>query len=159
MNKQNLTYIAILFVLLIAVLIFASQLIDRSSGPKDTTGFENVNVEEAREMIEKGEVFVLDVRTPAEFNSSHIEGATLIPGTNSGGSNLSSDQLLAARINEVPKNQKILVYCKTGHRSTSASQILVAAGDSDVYNMQGGITAWTGAGYPVVSSASQEIDS
>ena len=159
MNKQNLTYIAIFFVLLIAVLIFASQLKDRSSGPESPAGFENVNVEKAKKMIEREEVFVLDVRTPAEFNSSHIEGATLIPVTNSGGSNLSPDQLLEARINEVPIDQKILVYCRTGHRSTSASQMLVAAGYSDVYNMQGGITAWTGAGYPVVSSAGQEIDS
>lgn len=115
------------------------------------SGFETVSVEEAREMIEKDEVFILDVRTPAEFNSSHIEGATLIPVTNSGGSNLSSDQLLEARINEVPRDKKILVYCRTGHRSTAASNILVAAGYSDVYNMEGGITAWTVAGYPVVS--------
>jgi len=151
LNKQNLTYIAIFFVLLIAVLIFASQLQDRPSGPESPAGFETVTVEEAKKMIEKEEVFVLDVRTPDEFNESHIKGATLIPVTNSGGSNMSPDQLLGARINEVPKNQKILVYCRTGYRSTSASQMLVAAGYSDVYNMQGGITAWTGAGYPVVS--------
>ncbi|MDD4250439.1 MAG: rhodanese-like domain-containing protein, partial [Methanosarcina sp.] len=90
-------------------------------------------------------------RTPGEFNSSHIEGATLIPVTNSAGSNLSPDQLLEARINEVPKERKILVYCRTGRRSAVASKILVAAGYTQVYNMQGGITAWTGAGYPVVS--------
>lgn len=151
MNKQNLTYIAIFFVLLIAVLIFASQLKDRPSGPDSLADFEDVTVEEARKMIEEENVFVLDVRTPGEFNSSHIEGATLIPVTNSAGSNLSPDQLLEARINEVPKNRKILVYCRTGRRSVAASKILVAAGYTQVYNMQGGITAWTGAGYPVVS--------
>ncbi|WP_440945790.1 rhodanese-like domain-containing protein [Methanosarcina sp. T3] len=140
-------------------MLFALQPEDSPSVPESPAGFETVSVDEAREMIEKGEVFVLDVRTPAEFKESHIEGATLIPVTNSGGSNLSSDQLLEARINEVPKDKKILVYCRTGHRSTSASNILVAAGYSDVYNMQGGITAWTGAGYPVVSSAGQETAS
>jgi len=146
MNKKYLMYFgAILLLLLITVLFFSMQ---KKEIP---TGFETVSVEEAREMIEKDGVFILDVRTPAEFNSSHVEGATLIPVTNSGGSNLSSDQLLEARINEVPRDKKILVYCRTGHRSTTASNILVAAGYSDVYNMEGGITAWTGAGYPVVS--------
>ena len=153
MNKQNLVYIAFFFVLLIAILIFASWDEDGLSG------FENVTVEEAKNMIEREDVFVLDVRTPAEFDESHIEGATLIPVTNSGGSNLNHDQLLEARINEVPKDRKILVYCRTGHRSTAASMILVNAGYSDVYNMQGGITAWTDAGYPVVSSDDQETGS
>lgn len=146
MNKKYLMYFGvILLLLLITVFFFSMQKKEVSAG------FETVTVEEAGEMVEKDEVFILDVRTPAEFNSSHIEGATLIPVTNSGGSNLSSDQLLEARINEVPRDKKILVYCRTGHRSITASNLLVAAGYSDVYNMEGGITAWTGAGYPVVN--------
>jgi rhodanese-related sulfurtransferase len=146
MNKKYLMYFGVIFLLLLITVLFFSM--QKKEIP---AGFETVSVEEAREMIEKDEVFILDVRTPAEFNSSHLEGATLIPVTNSGGSNLSPDQLLEARINEVPQDKKILVYCRTGHTSVSASNILVAASYSDVYNMEGGITAWTGAGYPVVS--------
>jgi len=149
LNKQNLVYFASFLVLLIAVMIFASRSGDSPAG------IQNVTVEEAKKMVGKEDVFVLDVRTPSEFNSSHIEGATLIPVKNSGGSNLSPDQLLEARINEIPEDKKILVYCRSGSRSASASQILVKAGYSQVYDMQGGITAWTGAGYPVVSSESQ----
>lgn len=148
MDKQGLTFLIILFfVFVAAVLIFASQTKDSSGG------FETVSVAEAREMIEKGEVFVLDVRTPAEFNASYIEGATLIPLENGYGSNLGPDRLLEARVNEVPKGEKILVYCRTGRRSASASRILVDAGHSEVYNMAGGINAWIDAAYPVVSSA------
>jgi rhodanese-related sulfurtransferase len=117
----------------------------------DQSVFKNVSVEEAREMV-KEDVFVLDVRTPAEFNSSHIEGATLIPVTNAFGSNVSSEMLLDARTDEIPQNKKILVYCRTGQRSTAASKILINEGDSQVYNMAGGINAWINAGYPVVSS-------
>lgn len=146
MNKQNLVYLVSFLVLLIVIMIFASR------GGNNPAGIQNVTVEEAKKMVEKGDVFILDVRTPSEFNSSHIEGATLIPVTNSGGSNLSPDQLLESRINEVPKDKKILVYCRSGHRSSSASKILVNAGYSQIYNMEGGINAWTGAGYPVVSS-------
>lgn len=146
MSKQKIVYFASFLILLIAIMIFASR------GGDGPAGIRNVTVEEAKKMVEKGDVFILDVRTPSEFNSSHIEGATLIPVTNSGGSNLNPDQLLESRINEVPKDKEILVYCRSGHRSTSASKILVNAGYSQVYNMEGGINAWTGAGYPVVSS-------
>lgn len=146
LNKQNLVYFASFLVLLIAIMIFASRGGDRAAG------IQNVTVEEAKKMVGKEDVFILDVRSPSEFNSSHIEGAILIPVKNSGGSNLSPDQLLEARIDEVPKNKKILVYCRSGNRSALASQILVNAGYSQVYNMEGGISAWTDAGYPVVSS-------
>lgn len=153
MNKRNLMYFgALIFLFLVAFLIFTEQ---RKESP---SGFGNVSVREAKEIVEKGDVFVLDVRTPDEFNSSHIKGATLIPVSNAFGSNLSSDSLLKARIDEVPK-KKILVYCRTGRRSDTASTMLVNAGYSQVYNMVGGITSWIDAGYPVVSSEDQESDS
>ncbi|AKB59398.1 rhodanese-like domain-containing protein [Methanosarcina barkeri] len=152
MNKGNLTYfVALIFLLLVAFLIFSEQRKEKNSG------IENVSVQEAKEMIETGDVFVLDVRTPDEFNSSHIKGATLIPLSNAFGSNLSSDSLLKARIDEVPK-EKILVYCRTGRRSDTAGKMLVNAGYSQVYNMVGGIIAWTDAGYPVVSSEDTESE-
>lgn len=145
MNKQNLTYLVLFFVILGVVLIFVSK--PETSPP----GFETVSVDEAREMLEKDDFFLLDVRTPVEFNESHIEGAVLIPLENGYGSNLGPDQLLEARINEVPKGEKILVYCRTGRRSAVASQMLADAGYTDVYNMGGGINEWIAAGYPVVS--------
>jgi rhodanese-related sulfurtransferase len=152
LNKGNLIYFgALIFLLLVALLIFSEQR------KENTSGLENVSVQEAKEMIEKGDVFVLDVRTPDEFNLSHIKGATLIPVSNAFGSNLSSDSLLKARIDEVPK-KKILVYCKTGHRSDTAGIMLVNAGYSQVYSMVGGITAWIDAGYPVVSSKDTEAE-
>lgn len=153
MNKRNLTYFgALFFLFLVAFLIFSEQ---KKGNP---SGLENVSVQEAKEMIEKGDIFVLDVRTPDEFNSSHIKGATLIPVSNAFGSNLSPDSLLKARIDEVPK-KKILIYCRTGRRSDTAGKMLVNAGYSQVYNMVGGITAWIDAGYPVVSSEDMEPES
>ncbi|WP_440954502.1 rhodanese-like domain-containing protein [Methanosarcina sp. Mfa9] len=145
MNKQNLTYLVLFFVILGVVLIFVSK---PETSP---SGFETVSVDEAREMLEKDDFFLLDVRTPVEFNESHIEGAVLIPLENGYGSNLGPDQLLEARINEVPKGEKILVYCRTGRRSAVASQMLADAGYTDVYNMGGGINEWMAAGYPVVT--------
>lgn len=146
LNKTNLIGFGVLFFLFLTIL-----LIFITHEEENSSGFENVSAEEARELIEEDNVFVLDVRTPSEFNSSHLKGATLIPFKNASGSNLSPEYLLEARIKEVPMNKKILVYCRTGRRSAAASTILVNAGYSKVYNMVGGINSWIDAGYPVVS--------
>lgn len=152
MNKRNSIYLGVLILLfLVAFLVFIEQK------KESQLGFENISVQEAKELIEKGNVFVLDVRTPAEFNQSHIEEAILIPVSNAFGSNLSPDNLLKARTNEVPKNKKVLVYCRTGRRSIEASTVLANAG-YQVYNMEGGIGSWIDAGYPVVSPEARETD-
>ncbi len=99
----------------------------------------DVSVQQAKEMIDKGDVFILDVRTQEEYNSGHIRNSTLIPL-----------QDLSKRLNEVPRDRDILVYCRTGGRSTAASEILANNGFTRIYNMKGGIMEWTKAGYEVV---------
>ncbi|VVB93683.1 Thiosulfate sulfurtransferase GlpE [uncultured archaeon] len=99
----------------------------------------DITVEHGKKMIDGGEVFILDVRTVEEYDAGHINGSVLIPL-----------QDLEKRLNEIPRDRKILVYCRTGHRSTQASEILVKNGFTQVYNMNGGITEWTKAGYEVI---------
>lgn len=79
--------------------------------------------------------YLLDVRTPDEFNTSHIAGAH----------NISVD-LIASRINELPTDKPIVVYCRSGNRSSQAAQILDDAGFTGVYDL-GGTNQWTSAGY------------
>ncbi len=98
----------------------------------------NISVQQAKEMIARGEVFILDVRTQEEYDAGHIQNSTLIPL-----------QEIEKRLDEIPRDRKILVYCRTGHRSTQASEILANNG-FEVYNMKGGIVEWTDAGYEVV---------
>lgn len=81
---------------------------------------------------------LIDVRTPEEFASGHIEGAINIPV-----------ESLSQRLNEVPKDSALVVYCRTGNRSATAAQILVTAGYGPVYDL-GGIQAWVSAGNPIV---------
>ncbi|MFN8373679.1 MAG: rhodanese-like domain-containing protein [Anaerolineae bacterium] len=81
--------------------------------------------------------FLLDVRTAEEFASGHIHGAV----------NISVDEL-QSRLSEVPTDQPIVVYCRSGNRSAQASQILAQAGYSNIYDM-GGLNDWTAQGYPV----------
>ena len=108
------------------------------SNTETATGFTDISIEQAKQMIDNKEVFLLDVRTQDEFDEGYIEGAILIP-----------DYELASRLDEVPEDAKILVYCRSGRRSVDASNILIDAGYTDVYNMLGGINEWRSAQYPV----------
>lgn len=80
---------------------------------------------------------LLDVRTAEEFNSGHIPGAVNIPV-----------ESLANRLSEVPGDQPVVVYCRSGNRSATAADILSEAGYSSIYDM-GGIITWVEQGRPI----------
>jgi rhodanese-related sulfurtransferase len=153
LNKQ---YISGFAAILIALLIIAPSI--AGAAPKtgcNVPDYKNITACQAKDILENKNVFLLDVRTPAEYNYSHIEGATLIPLKNVPAHdpvNLPDDQLLPNRLKELPgnKNTKIVVYCLSGGRSAVASQMIADAGYKNVYNVQGGLKAWVNAGYPVV---------
>lgn len=110
-----------------------------STTPSEKVRHIDVSVQQAKEMIDRGEVFILDVRTQEEYNEGHIMDSTLIP----------VDEL-DSRLKELPRDKKILVYCGTGRRSLTASEKLENSGFTQLYNMKGGITEWKNAGYNVV---------
>ncbi len=87
-------------------------------------------------------IVVLDVRTPAEFSGGmgHLANALLIPV-----------QDIDRRIDELQpyKDRQIIVYCRSGRRSTTASEILQKKG-YNVRNLEGGITRWIADSLPVV---------
>lgn len=85
---------------------------------------------EARSLVAAG-ARLLDVRSPNEFAQGHLPGAVNIPV-----------QDLAQRLAEVgPPDHDVVVYCRSGHRSTSATQMLREHGFSKVHNL-GPMTAW-----------------
>jgi rhodanese-related sulfurtransferase len=96
-----------------------------------------LSVDEANQYRNAG-AFMLDVRTPAEWLEVHIPEATLIP----------LDEL-GVRMNELPADEIIVIYCRSGNRSGQALDILLKAGYSDVFSMEGGIQDWIKAGYDV----------
>ena len=98
-----------------------------------------ISVNEAYQKYEEG-VFVLDVRTPEEWRDFHAPNTTLIP----------LDQL-ASRVNEIPRDQEIVVVCRSGNRSQQGRDILLQAGFEQVTSMQGGLNEWQATGYPVTS--------
>lgn len=128
--------IGILLLVALAVFLIASLGGESSSNAGGLPA--SVSVDEAHQMYEEG-TFVLDVRTPEEWNEFHAPDTTLIP----------LDEL-ASRVDELPKDQPIVVVCRSGNRSQAGRDILLQAG-LDATSVNGGLTAWRDSGYPVVS--------
>ena len=128
-----------LFPLLFVTILAALTLLTACGAPADTVVEiqHNISVDEAYEMVENG-VFVLDVRTPAEWNDFHVEGSALIP-----------HDRISEFLGEIPMDEDVLLYCRSGNRSSQALQVLLDAGYTNVYNMLGGMNEWTAAGYPI----------
>lgn len=82
------------------------------------------------EALEREKPFVLDVRNPAEFDAGHVPGAVNIPLPT-----------LSARMDEVPADKPIAVYCASGYRSSVGASLLLAA-EREVKELQGGYAAW-----------------
>ncbi|MDD2915708.1 MAG: rhodanese-like domain-containing protein [Gallionella sp.] len=90
--------------------------------------------------LQKGGLRLVDVRTDAEIARGKIPQGDSLPL-----------HLIPLRLNELDKAKPTVFYCQMGGRSAQAAAFAVANGFSDVYNLQGGITAWAHAGLPVAA--------
>jgi rhodanese-related sulfurtransferase/glyoxylase-like metal-dependent hydrolase (beta-lactamase superfamily II) len=75
--------------------------------------------------------YILDVRTPGEWQQRHIDGSVNIPLNK-----------LSDRLNELPRNRPIVVHCAGGYRSSVAAGLLQAAGFTRIAELTGGMAAW-----------------
>ncbi len=85
---------------------------------------------------------ILDVRTPQEFQAGHIRGAVNIDF-------YAPD--FQKQLDQLDKTKTYFVYCRTGHRSGQAVQIMKQLGFQHIYELRGGIMNWLQAGLPVIS--------
>lgn len=93
------------------------------------------------ELGSKTTVQLVDVRTPQEWDTGHIEGAKHID-------RFSDD--FKAEVDKLDKDKPVRLYCAGGGRSEEAREILRGMGFKDVRDLDGGIAAWKKAGAPVV---------
>ena len=93
----------------------------------------NVDAKEFKSLVEKGDGIVLDVRTPQETAQGVIPNAVTIDF-------YSPD--FKEQVANLDKSKPVYVYCKSGGRSSNAAQILKDLGFKEIYNLNGGITAW-----------------
>jgi rhodanese-related sulfurtransferase len=100
-----------------------------------------ISVDEAKKMLEegKGAAVAVDVRRPDEYVAGHIKGALFLP----------VDEVLS-RIEELPKDKKLLFICAAGVRSGLACEMAAAMGfkPENLYNIEEGTPTWIGRKYP-----------
>ena len=104
-----------------------------ASGSSNAATYQKITPEEAQQMLQdQPDAILLDVRTQEEYDTQHIEGATLL-----------TDSDIASRAADVlpDKDAVILVYCRSGRRSAASSQQLAELGYTNVYDF-GGIIDW-----------------
>ncbi|QJB55011.1 rhodanese-like domain-containing protein [Pseudodesulfovibrio sp. zrk46] len=122
-------------ILLVAGMLFFFNM---APTPEGYTDFQAV---EAQEQLNANKaVVVLDIRTPAEFNSGHIPGAVNVDF-------YSKD--FEAELSKLDKNAQYFVYCRTGNRSSSALKLMHKLGFTKVWHLYKGIVDWKGAGLPL----------
>ncbi|MDD3181818.1 MAG: rhodanese-like domain-containing protein [Alphaproteobacteria bacterium] len=120
---------------LMAVVVLLSLGLASQSGFAMDEGTDMLLIEASELQEQLGSTnppFLLDVREPSEFETTHIKGATLIPlGT------------LPDHLSEIPKDRRVVVYCRSGHRSARAVSFLKQQGFTKIENLSGGMNAWT----------------
>jgi adenylyltransferase/sulfurtransferase len=106
--------------------------IPQTEAAEQENGVPEITVGELKSKLDKGEdINVLDVREPHEYEVANI-GVKLIPLGE-----------LPQRLIELDQDEYFVVHCKTGSRSAKAVKLLQDAGFENVYNVKGGITAWS----------------
>jgi rhodanese-related sulfurtransferase len=93
--------------------------------------FRRISTRQARDLLTHPPVTLLDVRDPASFRASHIEGAVNI-----------SEATVSEVLGSAPKEQPVLIYCYHGISSQAYAQLFADFGFNDVLSMDGGYTQW-----------------
>jgi rhodanese-related sulfurtransferase len=151
MRVRRLTSIVI-FVLLALLVVLGSCAEKVSITISQTTttiitsvGIKDITTKEAFDLIQnnqgKSNFVILDVRTPDEYNSGHLQNALNLD-VNSG--------TFEQEINKLDKNKIYVIYCQAGTRSRKASEIMLVQNFKNINNMLGGIIQWQSDGYPIV---------
>lgn len=105
-------------------------------------GVRSVGPAQAHDLAEAG-ALLLDVREPEEWRTGHAPHARHIPL-----------RRLTEELDHTPQDRRIVVVCRSGSRSRTATRLLIA-NDRDAVNLSGGMRAWQIAGLPVVDSANR----
>lgn len=118
-------------------------------GCQDATGqlVNKVTPAEAQKLMQQDQTIqILDVRTPEEVAGGVI-GQPIVANYNA--------NELAGAIAMLDKNKPVVVYCYAGGRSASAADELAKAGFKKIYDIKGGIRAWTESGLPVAAAGAK----
>lgn len=86
-------------------------------------------------------VLLIDIRTPQEFANGHIQGAINVDYYSA---------TFAADIDKYAKNKPLYIYCRSGNRTSLATNQLVKLGYTQIFDLKSGIAGWQSADLPLV---------
>lgn len=126
---------------LVGGIVVVAMMLINSLFAEKLRGYSSVTPTQTTQMINHENAIILDVREMNEYSSGHIVNSVHIPLSN-----------LKTRISELNKykNQKIIVSCRSGNRSSQACASLKKEGFEEVFNLSGGVMAWENASLPLV---------
>tara|TARA_Y100000739_G_scaffold173179_1_gene150911 strand:+ start:444 stop:848 length:405 start_codon:yes stop_codon:yes gene_type:complete len=122
------------YILLVAFTIFSCSLINNES-------INQMNSDELIEFIELNDAILVDVRTEDEYNSGYIENSLNI--------DYFSNEF-SVNADKLDKNTPIILYCRSGNRSSMSANKISKLGFNEIYNLEGGILEWIEEGNAVV---------
>lgn len=129
--------------------IIILSLIPYLSSCAQNAGIKQLNSLEFQKLTATDKGILLDVRTPSEFSNGHIQ--------NSGNLNYYALDF-SKKLELLPKDQPIYLYCNTGYRSEKAAEILTEKGYTNVYNLQHGIMEWNLQNLPIIIDPNAKPD-
>lgn len=102
-----------------------------NSATNETREVSAITADSVFSMMDREDVYIIDVREEYEYRSGHIENAYNIPLTS----------INNIKNNHIPLDSIVIVYCQSGNRSKKAADILLDLGYQNVYDM-GGVNLW-----------------
>lgn len=153
--EKSFSYVRILFFLVLIIIggtilyIISSSSDDLIENEIDITNnnidsdlqmgtIESVLTFNFKSKVDSGEYVILDIRTPEEFEAGHIKGAINIDFY---------DSNFQQQINNLDKDKKYLVYCRSGSRTSYTLPLFRQLEFNEVYELQGGAISWIRAGH------------
>ncbi|MFC1984674.1 rhodanese-like domain-containing protein [Chloroflexota bacterium] len=135
MKRKNLLMLIPLVALVIVCVLTAGCAVQT---------IEDITPQDAADLIEENldnsNFVIIDVRTPAEFTSGHIDNAINIDF---------SSENFEIEINHLDKSKTYLIHCQSGNRSRGALDVMVEMGFREVYHLSVGISGWLAEGFPI----------
>ena len=138
MQKKLTTFGIILTVTFLAFILL-------SPSAQSDQQFTVVSPKEASALIEKNEgnsdFVILDIRTPGEYQSGHIENSIMIDFYS---------KTFAEEVNRLDKGKTYLIHCRSGNRSTRSMELFKKLQFQKIFHLSSGINGWNSEGLPLV---------